>query len=120
MYGRKMRRTGRRGSRRGRACVDLAEATLASLREGQQARIVEVLGGAQLKARLENLGLREGKQVVKAGAMPAGGPVTVECDGFRVALGRGIAQRVKVETLGEGHSADIAEDTGDARGRHGD
>lgn len=97
--------------------VDGAGETLASLRGGQRASIVEVLGGAQLQTRLENLGLRRGKQIVKVGAMPAGGPVTLECDGFRVALGRGIAQRVRVETLDEPQSADIAEDAGDAHGR---
>ncbi|MCK8115006.1 FeoA family protein [Anaerosoma tenue] len=73
--------------------------TLLALRTGEMARIAEILGGPQLEARLGNMGLRLGKQVTKAGAMPAGGPVTVECDGFRVALGRGIAGRVRVEPL---------------------
>jgi ferrous iron transport protein A len=73
--------------------------TLLTLRTGEKARIVEILGGPQLEARLANMGLRVGKQVTKVGAMLAGGPVTVECDGFRVALGRGIAGRVRVERL---------------------
>jgi len=73
--------------------------TLLTLRTGEKARIVEILGGPQLEARLGNMGLRLGKHVTKVGAMLAGGPVTVECDGFRVALGRGIAGRVRVERL---------------------
>jgi len=70
---------------------------IATLRDGERAVITEVIGGHALEARLRNMGLRAGKAVVKVGAMPGGGPVTVECDGFRVALGRGLASRVKVD-----------------------
>jgi|GEM_PF-2503624 len=90
-----------RGMRgRGKAPVPFQHTTgdtLLALHTGEKARIAEILGGPQLEARLGNMGLRLGKQVTKASAMPAGGPVTVECDGFRVALGRGIAGRVRVE-----------------------
>lgn len=71
--------------------------TLLALHTGESARIAEVVGNPTLEARLGNMGLRVGKRVTKAGTMPVGGPVTVECDGFRIALGRGIAGLVRVE-----------------------
>jgi ferrous iron transport protein A len=79
---------------------------VAALRDGETAVITEVLGGHQLQARLGNMGLRPGKRIVKLGAMPAGGPVTIECDGFRVALGRGIARHVRIERLGQTATSD--------------
>jgi Fe2+ transport system protein FeoA len=70
---------------------------IATLQDGERATITQIHGGHNLEARLKNMGLRPGKSIVKLGAMPGGGPVTVECDGFRVALGRGLACRVQVE-----------------------
>jgi ferrous iron transport protein A len=71
--------------------------SIAALLDGEKATIKEIHGGAHLEARLMNMGLRPGKQITRVGSMPAGGPITVECDGFRVAIGRGIAHRVKVD-----------------------
>lgn len=79
---------------------------LTALRNGEKATISEILGGHQLEARLTNMGLRPGKQITKLSAMPGGGPVTVECDGFRVALGRGVACRVKIERLEQATASD--------------
>ncbi|GEM_PF-252403 len=71
--------------------------TLTMLRQGEKAVLKDIVGGGELQTRLSNMGLRAGKTITKLGAMPSGGPITVECDGFRVALGRGIARRVRVE-----------------------
>ncbi len=62
--------------------------------------IDRILGGSQMQARLENMGLRPGKTVTRLSAMPSGGPVMVECGGTRVALGRGIARHVLVRSTG--------------------
>ena len=72
---------------------------LATLANGERAIVTGVVGGGHLQKRLENMGLRPGKEVTKLGAMPAAGPVTVECGGFCVALGHGIAQRVTVKPI---------------------
>ncbi|MGB4441998.1 MAG: FeoA family protein [Coriobacteriia bacterium] len=69
---------------------------LATLHDGERAVIESILGGSQMQARLENMGLRPGKTVTRLSAMPFGGPVMVECGGTRVALGRGIARHVCV------------------------
>lgn len=69
---------------------------LTTLHDGERAVIDDILGGMQMRARLENMGLRPGKSVTKLSSMPSGGPIMVECGGTRVALGRGIAQHVRV------------------------
>lgn len=79
-----------------RASVPIRGQVLATLGNGEQAVIDSILGGAQMQARLENMGLRPGKLVTRLSAMPSGGPIMVECGGTRVALGRGIAQHVRV------------------------
>jgi ferrous iron transport protein A len=79
---------------------------LSTLANGERAVITGVVGGGQLQARLENMGLRPGKEIIKLGAMPSAGPITVECDGFRVALGCGIARRVMVRNIGSPAEAD--------------
>lgn len=70
-----------------------------ALRDGELARVVRIAGGERLAARLHNLGVLPGKRVVKLGTMPGRGPVMLDCDGVRVALGRGIASHVIVERV---------------------
>jgi len=50
--------------------------------------------------RLEAMGIRPGKVVVKVSGLAMGGPVTVTVDGRQLAMGRGIAARVLVEGQG--------------------
>lgn len=103
MFGRR----GRGGRRENLSPI--GDDVLAALRDGERAVIKDVAGGGQLQTRLENMGLRPGKVVTKLGAMPARGPVTVECDGFRVALGQGIARLVRIErfTIGTPDNGDL-------------
>lgn len=81
--------------------VPVAENELAVtvLKDGEPARVVRIAGGERLAARLHNLGVLPGKRVVKLGTMPGRGPVMLDCDGVRVALGRGIASHVIVERV---------------------
>ncbi|HUU42169.1 MAG TPA: FeoA family protein [Planctomycetota bacterium] len=70
---------------------------LASLESGVKVRIVSIDGGRGMQHRLESLGVRPGKILMKVSAAFMGGPVTVLVDGRQVAMGRGIARRVMVE-----------------------
>jgi ferrous iron transport protein A len=54
-------------------------------------------GGHGVERKLEDMGLRAGKQVRKVSSQLMAGPVTVLVDGRQVAMGRGIARRVRVE-----------------------
>lgn len=68
------------------------------LRSGQSGVVQSIEGGKGIAKRLEALGVRPGKTVVKVSGLFMGGPVTVMVDGRQVAMGRGIAGRVLVET----------------------
>lgn len=67
------------------------------LADDEPATVVRIEGGRHLAARLHNLGILPGKRIKKLGTMPGSGPVMVDCDGVRVALGRGIASHVLVQ-----------------------
>ena len=67
------------------------------LRAGQSGVVHSIEGGRGAQQRLESLGVRPGKVVVKVSGLFMGGPVTVTVDGRQVAMGRGIATKVLVE-----------------------
>lgn len=59
--------------------------------------IIGCKGGKGIGFKLRQLGLYPGRKVKVLRYAPLGGPVMVDIDGRSVALGRGIAARVKVE-----------------------
>ncbi len=74
--------------------------SLASLPPGGEGRLVAIHGGRGQALRLRRLGLRPGALVRIVAAGGWGGPVLVEVDGCRVAVGRGLARHILVEPLG--------------------
>lgn len=62
-------------------------------------RIINFSGGKGVDSKLRQLGLTPGREVKVLRYAPLGGPVMVDVEGRSVALGRGIAARIKVETL---------------------
>ncbi len=71
--------------------------SLAELESGTSGRIKELQGGRTFSRRLESMGIRTGKRAVKISGMPLRGPVVVQVEGTRVALGRRMAAKVMVE-----------------------
>jgi len=71
--------------------------TLAEMRTGQTATVVEVLGGHGLIRRLDALGIRPGKKVTKLSSAPFHGPVILRADNTQVAIGFGMARKIIVE-----------------------
>ncbi len=63
---------------------------------GPPARVFSVNGGHGMVMRLAQLGIREGTVMRRLSYGSRGGPVLVEINGCRVALGRGVARRVHV------------------------
>jgi len=83
------------GKRDGRAAVPLT-----SIKPGNSARVVFVRGGRSVVKRLCDLGLTPGTPVSLLRSAPMNGPVEVRLRGCSLALGRGIAEKIFVESEG--------------------
>ena len=70
---------------------------LSQMRARQKGKVVEIHGGHGLAARLSALGIRPGKRITKISSMLMRGPVTVQSDSTRVAIGFGMAKKITVE-----------------------
>jgi ferrous iron transport protein A len=80
---------------------------LAKLPLGSRARICQIKGGRVLTHRLLSLGLRVGSEIELT--QRRGGGVVVACEGTRVALGAGVAEKLLVVSLpGESDSSGTA------------
>jgi ferrous iron transport protein A len=71
---------------------------LSEVPEGRTARVVGFVGGSMAVRKLMELGIREGS-VVRVVRNANIGPIIVEVEGSRIALGRGLASKVLVEVL---------------------
>jgi Fe2+ transport system protein FeoA len=99
--------------RRGRAefTPDEGQTTLVRMRAGQSGIVVQLQGGHGLMGgrhglrrgghglanRLSALGIMPGKRITKISSTLMRGPVTVEIDRARVAIGFGMASRILVQ-----------------------
>ena len=68
--------------------------TLVNLPIGSRAEVIELQGGWGMQRHLSSLGIRPGKVLRKITSQPMGGPIMVEVEGARVAIGRGMAARI--------------------------
>lgn len=72
--------------------------TLASSKIGEEVRLVEVLGGKQIRRRLADLGLNMGMTVRVVHGISQG-PIIVAVKDSRLAIGRGMAEQIIVEKV---------------------
>lgn len=73
------------------------EVPLSNLREGMVAKIKHLTGGFGLQRKISALGIRIGKNVRVVSSHRFGGPMVIEIDNMRVAIGRGMANKIIVE-----------------------
>ncbi|MDZ7371269.1 MAG: ferrous iron transport protein A [candidate division KSB1 bacterium] len=73
--------------------------TLDKFKTEQKLRIVRISGGHGTRQRLYQLGLFEGTAIIVKQNSRLGGPLLIECNGSRIALGRGMAQKIDVEEI---------------------
>jgi len=78
--------------------------TLEHVELREQARVVGIEGGQGVRSHLNTLGIHVGDRVVVVERAPFRGAVLVEVHGGRVALGRGVARKVKVDLNGRAQS----------------
>ena len=75
--------------------------TLETIDVSRRSRVVCIEGGQGVGAHLNNLGIHVGDQLQVVERAPFRGPVLVQINGTRLALGRGVARRVRVEAIDE-------------------
>ena len=73
------------------------QTTLAQMQTRQSGTVVQIQGGHGLVNRLNSLGIRPGKRIIKTSSMIMRGPVTIAVDRAQVAIGFGMARRIIVE-----------------------
>jgi len=76
---------------------DRKQITLTRMQPGQSGIVVQMQGGHGLVNRLSALGIMPGKRITKISSMLMRGPVTIEVDRVRVAIGHGMANKVIVK-----------------------
>jgi len=74
----------------------------------KKARVIMIDGGHRVRAHLNTLGIHIGDWLTVVERAPFRGPVLVEVNGSRLALGRGIASKVRVEIDGNVESLSTA------------
>jgi ferrous iron transport protein A len=73
---------------------------LSDMKRGQSGVVSEIGGGQGIRQRLSALGVRPGDSLRVVRSAPFLGPVLVEIGGTELAIGRGMAQRIRVEPGG--------------------
>jgi ferrous iron transport protein A len=73
--------------------------SLVQMRAGQQGIVMRIDGGHGMTMRLSSLGIIPGKKITKISSQLMRGPVMIEIDRTRVALGFGMARRILVQVI---------------------
>jgi ferrous iron transport protein A len=73
---------------------------LDSVAAKKRVRVMLIDGGHRVRSHLNNLGIHIGDWLTVIERAPFRGPVLVEINGSRLALGRGIAAKIRVDVDG--------------------
>ena len=68
------------------------------LKNGERARVKEIASGSELVKRLAGMGIAVGSCLLMI-SNPDRGPILIDSDGKRVAMGRGMAAKIAVEIV---------------------
>jgi len=78
-----------------------ATTTLADMPGGRAGIVVSIGAGKDLTSRLQALGIRPGRRLLKLNNMLMRGPVMLEVDRTQVAVGFGMAQKITIRLAGD-------------------
>ena len=70
---------------------------LIHLKTNQSGVVARIDGGREFRRKIENLGIREGKKIIKKSAHFWRGPQTVKVGNITVAIGHGMASKIFIE-----------------------
>lgn len=73
--------------------------TLDTLKQGEQARVLDVEGDDTVSVRLMEMGLTEGEEIELVGFAPLGDPIEFQVRGYRISLRSSEARKVQIELL---------------------
>ena len=76
---------------------DEKQVSLVKMRAGQRGTVLHIDGGHGMITRLNTLGIIPGKRITKISSQLMRGPVMIEIDRTKVALGFGMAKRILVQ-----------------------
>ena len=71
--------------------------SLVRIGANSKGRVVEIVGGTNLKDKLMNMGVYKGKEVIKLSHIGLRGPVVIKAGRSILALGHGVAAKVMLE-----------------------
>ena len=74
------------------------ERILSDIVPGGTGIITKIMGGQGLQRKLTMRGVKEGSRISVIKSAGSGGPVVIEVDRNSIAIGRGMAQKIYVET----------------------
>lgn len=77
---------------------------LTEVKAGKKVIIKQISGGFGIKNRFESLNIREGKEIQVVASGPFRGPLILNIDGCKLAVGRGMAAKISVEVVDENSS----------------
>lgn len=72
---------------------------LAAAGPGKPLKIIEIASGRGLRRRLEALGIMEGTVITKVSTQLMHGPVVLKVRNTQVAIGFGMARKIKVQPV---------------------
>lgn len=82
---------------RTRYMSDEKQVSLVQMRARQSGTVLRIDGGHGMTIRLSTLGIIPGKKITKISSQLMRGPVMIEIDRTRVAIGFGMAKRILVQ-----------------------
>ncbi len=74
---------------------------LTEVKEGEEVKVVEILGGLGFKRRLESMGIVPNVIIKKVSNQVMKGPVVININKTQVAIGYGMAKKIIVEEINE-------------------
>lgn len=74
-----------------------AEIFLTQMNKNESGKIVKIEGGQEIKAKIENIGIRKGTRIKLKSQQLLKGPVVISFGNTQVGIGYGMARKITVE-----------------------
>jgi len=71
--------------------------SLVDMKPGEKGSVLEIEGGSEASRRIQNMGVRIGKEIQKERGSPRKGPQTVLVGRLKVAIGFGMASKIRIK-----------------------